>query len=423
MSETYVTANPPPGPLPGTPLQHGMRDEIYPRTPLLNDPIHPTSITFTSIVDGYVFRQPALIDIFLPPGITVTPSAYGSTTITYSLSSSTNLNNDGLFGGIVFNVSITNGIDIQNIQMTYYSIFVSPLITVNPLNTNSTGTVLPGGILNTPYPDVNIRFTLSNPTIYSLIPAADVAIGLPSSINAVTVISDILPIADTIISSDNVVNSGQFNDIIFYIGVDGGYNIPFNYYSIFIDPTCITTGTEILMANGQVKNIELVQRGDIIAGDLTGSKTYTVANVLSDTIDPVKSTITMVLFKKDSIEPNIPSKDLLVTRGHPIVYQNKRIWSMLFAKFPDVEIHTNVDVVDIIPIDVNNVYKLWDIQFETVGTFVANGTVVQSRHPQSCITPLAKELYFNQELYSADLKDDSDPVYEYPQYTEMVDYV
>ena len=417
--------------LPDTLFQVGMVGSQYPRTPLLIDPQFPTSITFTISLpsNGYLFAQPVLpLATSLPIDMDVSPPTYGLTTITYALFSPVILTISELFQNITFNVRITNGIDIVDINFGSYSVYISPRISINRTPGPSPGNALPAGMINTIYPPIGTTFQLLTGVLdHTLEAAAQPAIGLPGDLEAYTDASDLA--ATTTISSNGlpVQTVGLFNNIILNITVNslqfGLFNIPFNYYSVFIDPTCITTGTEILMADGQVKNIELIQRGDVVAGDLAGSKTYTVANVLSDTINPVGSSITMVMFKKDSLGPNIPSKDLLVTRGHPIVYQNKRIWSMLFAKFPDVEIHTNIDVATIVPVDTDGKYKLWDIQFETVGSFVANGTVVQSRHPQSCITPLAKELYFNQELYSADLKDDSDPVYEYPQYTEMVDYV
>ena len=45
-------------------------------------------------------------------------------------------------------------------------------------------------------------------------------------------------------------------------------------------------------------------------------------------------------------------------------------------------------------------YTVYDLQFESEGSYVANGVTVQSRSPRSEITPLSRELYFNDELYT-----------------------
>ena len=65
-------------------------------------------------------------------------------------------------------------------------------------------------------------------------------------------------------------------------------------------------------------------------------------------------------------------------------------------------------------------YNMWDLQFDTVGSYVANGVTVQSRHPRSYLTPMPKELYFDQNLYTDELKNDYDPAYEFPYVSEKV---
>ena len=47
--------------------------------------------------------------------------------------------------------------------------------------------------------------------------------------------------------------------------------------------------------------------------------------------------------------------------------------------------------------------NLYDIQFENDGSYIANGVQLQSRCPRSQMTPLAKEDYFNQELYTEEV--------------------
>ena len=68
---------------------------------------------------------------------------------------------------------------------------------------------------------------------------------------------------------------------------------------------------------------------------------------------------------------------------------------------------------DILTSDIDGNYYLYDLQFETLGYYYANNVLVQSRSPRSCNTPLMKELYFNQELYSDDRFNDFEPGYEH----------
>jgi hypothetical protein len=69
---------------------------------------------------------------------------------------------------------------------------------------------------------------------------------------------------------------------------------------------------------------------------------------------------------------------------------------------------------DLLPKEETDSYHLFDLQFDQIGSYVANGVTVQSRHPQSFITPLPKELYFDKNLFQNEKKDDNDPNYEFP---------
>ena len=63
------------------------------------------------------------------------------------------------------------------------------------------------------------------------------------------------------------------------------------------------------------------------------------------------------------------------------------------------------------PKNQDNEYCIYDLQFENDSSYVANGIMVQSRCPRSEISPLPKELYFDQELYTDEIVWDT---YDHP---------
>lgn len=183
--------------------------------------------------------------------------------------------------------------------------------------------------------------------------------------------------------------------------------------------TCIATNTEILMADGSVKMIQDIKRGDKVAADIDNIKSYTVSKVLTDRM--ASHIVTHVcMLDPDTIAENSPYKQLLISPRHPIICHKSR----QRIQAGDIE---NIKIMsgkaeDVIPPCLNNLtgemdaYMYWDLQFDTIGSYVANGLCIQSRHPQSVLTPLNESLYFDSGLYTEDRKGDDDSAYEYPLY-------
>lgn len=184
-------------------------------------------------------------------------------------------------------------------------------------------------------------------------------------------------------------------------------------YTLPVVVVCISANSEILMADGTIKQIQDIQRGDLVAANLENTKHHRVARVLkSDTTDD--AIIDVCIISKDSFKENVPSKDLTITFLHPVIFKKKRIHAFLLKNYDGVRLYSDSLIKDFFVADKNGKHALWDLQFETVGSYVANGLTIQSRHPQSFLTPLPKDLYFDQSLFSEEKKNDLDPAYELP---------
>jgi len=207
--------------------------------------------------------------------------------------------------------------------------------------------------------------------------------------------------------TDDVLDENDLAIPVFF--TDNMSDIPdFHVYFIY---SSLESTTEILMGDGQLKHIRDIQRGDIVAGDPMINKKYTVAKVYSTSLNH-DTTFGTCEFQPGSLANNVPYKPLITATSHIIEYNNIRKPAYAFEFFPNVE-KTLSKASDIVIPDNNGKYSLYDLQFETVGTYVANGVTVQSRSPYSPITPLAKELFFDESLYSDKYVDDYDNRYEY----------
>lgn len=175
----------------------------------------------------------------------------------------------------------------------------------------------------------------------------------------------------------------------------------------------IDNRAEILMADGTTKEVRYLKRGDWVAGNPQNTIQYRIARLIplnypSNFIDD------FCRFGINSLAQDSPYKDLIIADMHPIIYGTERKRSVYFKDFTNVSHLVQVVARDILLIDQRGNYSTWNIQFETVGSFVANGMIIQSRHPRSIISPLPQYLYFDQTLYTPEIKNDFDPAYQYP---------
>ena len=188
---------------------------------------------------------------------------------------------------------------------------------------------------------------------------------------------------------------------------------------------CLAFDTEILMGDNTWTPIQDIKRGDIVMGDPDGKNQYKVAklNVITVT-DANKPDV--VVFQEGSLGKDLPRRKLIMTGDHTIIFNDKRIAARRFQNNPKVTRYLGgkiskkgVDdetvylLKDILPdqngrLDPSDIefketefekYNFYDLQFETKGTYVAEGIIVKSRCPNSPYTPLPKELYFDQSLY------------------------
>lgn len=192
--------------------------------------------------------------------------------------------------------------------------------------------------------------------------------------------------------------------------------------------SCIATDTDILMADGSLKKIQDIKRGDIVAGDADMTKTHIVSRVTMDRLG-CDTDICMYVFEPECLGTMIPHKSLYITKLHPIIYEHDNIKTRRTADcFENINgVTKRHDIAkNILPplIDIktgnNDAYFVWDLQYDTIGSYVANGVTIQSRHPRSIYTPLNKHLYHDINKYSEERTDDNDPEFELPLDTSMI---
>jgi hypothetical protein len=174
---------------------------------------------------------------------------------------------------------------------------------------------------------------------------------------------------------------------------------------------CLAKNTQILLANGDLKLIQNIKRGDLVAADLSRKEFHKVANIPTQILDST-SAVDLLVFQKNCLGDQQPNQNLLITPNHPIIYNGKRRPAKCFQNLNCIDFYQRTIASDILPVDdETGKYILYDLQFESDGSYVANGVVVQSRSPYSEITPLPRELYFNSELYTDERVSDT---YDHP---------
>lgn len=152
--------------------------------------------------------------------------------------------------------------------------------------------------------------------------------------------------------------------------------------------TCVVANTKISTPHGY-KLVQDIQRGD----EIIGGK---VARLIRNEIHP-ETMIEAIIFPKNCLGENIPQEDLTVCSLHYIFYNGYRRPAKAFLGFPVI---FNIDKAKNILSEENGKYYFYDIQYEHEGFYIANGVECQSKSPYCQISPLEKELYFDQSKYS-----------------------
>lgn len=167
---------------------------------------------------------------------------------------------------------------------------------------------------------------------------------------------------------------------------------------------CLAANTQILLANGETKPIFAIQRGDMIPCSAeSGAKCYPVAQVLSTKLN-ASHPVDLLKLERNALGHNLPYEPLYISKNHPILYRGGRRPAYCFKKLDGATYYEKTPFGEIIN---GAQYDLYDLQFEVDTSYVANGVTVQSRSPYSDITPLPKELYFDQSLYKKEVVWDS----------------
>ncbi|MEO0236737.1 MAG: hypothetical protein ABIN35_00695 [candidate division WOR-3 bacterium] len=155
---------------------------------------------------------------------------------------------------------------------------------------------------------------------------------------------------------------------------------------------CVVGQTQILMGDGHQKRICDIQRGEIVA------PCHRVSRVCREPID-LQSTVDLMIFEPKCLG-NYPSERLVITPNHPIFYQNARRPAMCFKHCSGVKMLHKIPIKLLTEIFIDNDFALYDLQFDHEGSYIANGVEIQSRSPYSFFSPLPKDLYYDQSLYT-----------------------
>lgn len=172
-------------------------------------------------------------------------------------------------------------------------------------------------------------------------------------------------------------------------------------YDLFIvyDTFCFHPDTLITTSEGEV-NVANLKTGDLIK-TLDGFKPL---SRLMKTI--LNKSVTFTVFEADSLGPGIPSRETKLSRGHPVLFNDKYIADY---KFGDSDSYPNVHFKD------EKVEAFYHLQFDTHEVVYANGL------PATTLPPLAnkadsarnlpKESFIDQSLYNEDAIGIHEPPY------------
>lgn len=161
---------------------------------------------------------------------------------------------------------------------------------------------------------------------------------------------------------------------------------------------CLAPKTRVLMADGTLKQIQDVKRGDYVAGDLKGQVSFRVSRVTQQDYR-AEDVSNVVVFSPGSIAQNMPAQELRITGYHPILYKGARREASCFRNMDGVKFHPGALVSSVFERNNQGVLAVYDLQFDFDAQYVAEGVLVQSRSPWYKGSPLPRELYFQQESY------------------------
>lgn len=180
----------------------------------------------------------------------------------------------------------------------------------------------------------------------------------------------------------------------------GSASVVFGSSFEYVDPPipCLAPCTRVCMADGTLKEIQHVVRGDLVAGDTARTSVMRVSRVLRNPYrsDQLHSTC---VFETGSVIGNNEG-EVRVTYNHPIVYNGVRREAHSFRGAHGVKYHENTNMASVLDPSGTGNHAVYDLQFDVEGQYaVEGGAVIQSRSPCYVYDPLPQALYFDQTKY------------------------
>ena len=158
---------------------------------------------------------------------------------------------------------------------------------------------------------------------------------------------------------------------------------------------CVAANTKILMADGTEKEIQDIQRGDEVFGNAERTIINKVAKVSIQYLRP-QNKISIVTIKKGSLGENYPNEDMVLTDPHPLIWNGIRKPARCFTEFDGVTWYNNtITAKEMLPINREGTYAIYDLIFDHDGDYIANGVPVQAHSPWCVAESLPKDLYYD----------------------------
>jgi hypothetical protein len=154
-----------------------------------------------------------------------------------------------------------------------------------------------------------------------------------------------------------------------------------------VEATCVLEGSRILMADGSLKEIQNIQRGDLV---LTAHGPLPVSRLIEEKL---REKVYLIKIPKGCIDDIIPYSDLYVCSGHVIRHLGARRYASTLSCYKGVETLRGKRET------ITDKKAMYDLQFDIETFYYVEGLESQSRSPYCHYSPLPKELYYNKELY------------------------
>jgi hypothetical protein len=154
-----------------------------------------------------------------------------------------------------------------------------------------------------------------------------------------------------------------------------------------VEATCVLEGSRILMADGSLKEVQNIQRGDLV---LTAHGPLPVSRLIEEKL---RERVYLIKIPKGCIDNIIPYSDLYVCSGHVIRHLGARRYASTLSCYKGVETLRGKRET------ITDKKAMYDLQFDIETFYYVEGLESQSRSPYCHYSPLPKELYYNKELY------------------------